>query len=67
MEEKSKAEQIMLHCLLIQDYLKTIKKAIAVDGQDIDTFEDHYSDLIEMAIDLNWQIHDAAELISRDD
>ena len=66
-ENKSKAEQIMLQALLINDYLLTIKKSILADGQDIDGFLDHYSDLIQVALDTNWQIHSAAELISRDD
>lgn len=67
LEDKSDAEKIMLGCLLLQDYLKTIKKSIIADGQDIDGFFDHYSDLIEQAIALNWKNHDAAEAISRED
>ncbi|MGL6341362.1 MAG: hypothetical protein ACRC80_19740 [Waterburya sp.] len=67
MEDKSHAEKIMLQCLLVNDYLKTIKKAVMADGEDIEGFVDHYSDLIEMAIALNWKNHDAAEAISRDD
>jgi hypothetical protein len=67
MEDKSKAEMIMLQCLLINDYLKTMKKSIMADGQDIEGFLDHYSDLIQVALDLNWDIHNAAEAISRDD
>ena len=67
MEEKSKAEMIMLQCLLINDYLKTVKKSIMADGEDIEGFLDHYSDLIQVALDLNWEIHTAAEAISRDD
>lgn len=64
---KSNAKEIMLHCLLVNDCLTTVKKAIAFDGQDIDGFTDHYSDLIDVAISVNWQIHERAELISRDD
>lgn len=67
MIDKSNAEQIMLHCLLVNDYLTTVKKAIMADGQDIDEFQDHYSDLLEIIISLNWQVHERAELISRDD
>ena len=67
MIDKSYAEQIMLHCLLVNDYLKTIKKSVMLDGQDIDGFVDHYSDLIETVLSVNWQIHEAAELISRED
>ncbi len=66
-EDKSHAEKIMLQCLLVQDYLTTIKKSIIADGEEIDGFVDHYSDLIAMAIALNWKNHDAAEAISRDD
>lgn len=47
MEDKTKAEEIMLQCLLINDYLKTVKKSIMSDGEDIDGFLDHYSDLIQ--------------------
>ena len=66
-QEQSKAEKIMLQCLLIHDYLTTIKKAIMADGEDIDGFVDHYSDLIQTALDTNWKNHDEAEAISRDD
>ncbi|MEO0835921.1 MAG: hypothetical protein AAFY16_08035 [Cyanobacteria bacterium J06642_3] len=66
-EERSKAEKIMLQALLVNDYLVTIKKAILADGQDIDGFVDHYSDLIQVALDTNWENHDLAESISRDD
>ena len=67
MIDKSYAEQIMHHCLLVNDYLKTIKKSVMVDGQDIEGFVDHYSDLIETVLSINWQVHEAAELISRED
>ena len=67
MQEKSKAKQIMTQCLLVNDFLKTIKKSILTDGQNIKSFEDHYSDLIDMALSANWQIHEAAELISHDE
>lgn len=63
----SYAEQIMLHCLLVNDYLTTVKKALMADGQDVEGFVDHYSDLIETTLSVNWQIHEAAELISRED
>lgn len=66
-EEKSKAEQIMLHCLFVHDVLSTVKKAIMADGEDVGGFVDHYSDLIQIALDTNWKNHDAAEAISRDD
>lgn len=64
---QNRVKQVIRHCLLINDYLETIKKALITDGQDIDEFVDHYSDLIELAMSLNWQIHEAAELIERDD
>ena len=67
MMDKSYAEQIMIHCLLINDYLKTAKKSLIADGQDIEGFQDHYSDLIETVLSINWQVHEAAELISRED
>lgn len=44
-----------------------MKKSLIADGQDIEGFQDHYSDLIETTLTVNWQIHEAAELISRDD
>lgn len=66
-KDNTYAEQIMLHCLLINDYLKTIKKSVMSDGQEIEGFQDHYSDLIETVLSVNWQIHEAAELISRED
>jgi hypothetical protein len=66
-KDKTKAEQIMLQCLQINDYLKTVKKSIMADGQEIDGFLDHYSDLIQVALETNWQIHNAAEAISRED
>jgi hypothetical protein len=62
--KESHAEQIMHQCLLVNDYLKTIKKSIMADGQDVEGFVDHYSDLIEMAIALNWRNHNVAESIS---
>ena len=67
MRDDSYSKQILLHCLLVNDYLKTIKKSIECDGQDIDGFVNHYSDLIETVLSINWQIHEAAELIERDD
>lgn len=67
MIDKSNAEQIMLHCLIVNDYLLTVKKALIADGQDIDGFYDHYSELIDTIMSLNWQVHEAAELISEDD
>lgn len=67
MEDKSQAEKIMSQCLLVHDYLTTIKKSIMADSQDVDGFVDHYSDLIQIALDTNWKNHDAAEQISRDD
>lgn len=66
-QEASKAEEIILNCLKINDYLKTIKKSIMTDAQDMNQFEDHYSDLIQVALDINWSNHEAAEQISRDD
>ncbi|MDJ0591113.1 MAG: hypothetical protein QNJ72_14145 [Pleurocapsa sp. MO_226.B13] len=65
--DQSQAEKIMHHCLLVNDYLRTIKKSIMSDGQDIDGFVDHYSDLIEMAIALNWRNHNVAEKMSIDE
>lgn len=67
MKNQSKAEQIMIQCLLVNDYLKTISKSLAADGQNIDEFIDHYSDLIDMIISINWENHDTAEAITRDD
>ena len=67
MIDKSYAEQIMHHCLLVNDYLKTIKKSVMADGQEIEGFVDHYSDLIETTLSISWQIHEAAELINRED
>jgi hypothetical protein len=67
MEEQSHAEMIMHHCLLVNDYLKTIKKSIMADGQDIEGFVDHYSDLIDMAISINWENHHVAETITYED
>lgn len=63
-EQQSHAKQIMLQCLLINDYLTTIRKSIMTDGEDIDGFVDHYSDLIEMTISINWEIHNATELMN---
>lgn len=65
--DKSNAEQIMLHCTIVNDYLLTVKKALIADGEDIEGFLDHYSDLIQVALDLNWDIHNAADAISRED
>lgn len=67
MEDKTKSEQIILHCLLVNDYLNTIMKAIAADGQEVDGFVDYYSDMLKVAADKNWEIHRIAEEISRDD
>lgn len=37
------------------------------DGQDVQGFNDHYSDLIQQVIDMNWQNHDTAYEVSRKD
>lgn len=63
----SQTEKIISKCLSIDDQLKVIKKALRADGEEIDGFNDHYSDLIQQIIDLNWQNHDLAyELSSKD-
>ena len=67
LKDSSYAEQIITHCLLINDYLTTVKKSLMADDRDIEGFVDHYSDLIETTLTINWQIHEAAGLISRED
>lgn len=66
-EDRSQAEQIISHCLTIDDYLKTIKKALMADGEDVQGFNDHYSEMIQQIIDVNWQNHDLAYELSRKD
>lgn len=61
------SQEIIDRCLSLDDLLKTIKKALEQDGQSMDGFTDHYSDLIQQAIDLNWQCHDLATKISYED
>ena len=59
-EERKLPQEIIDRCLTINDTLKTIKKALMADGEDIAGFSDHYSDLIQQVIDLNWENHDFA-------
>ena len=61
------SEKIIDRCLSLDDLLKTIKKALEQDGQNIEGFVDHYSDLIQQALDLNWENHDLATNISFED
>ena len=61
------SQTIIDKCLDLDSLLKTIKKAIEKDGQEIDGFSDHYSDLIQQAIDLNWHNHEAATNLSYED
>lgn len=66
-QDRSKAEQMISQCLTIDDYLKTIKKALMADGEEVQGFNDHYSELIQQVIDLNWCNHDLAyELLIKD-
>lgn len=51
---KSNAEEIMLKCLIINDYMTTVKKALLFDGQNIEGFQDHYTDLIDLVLSINW-------------
>ena len=66
-QDKTEAEQIISQCLTIDDYLKTIKKALMADGEDVQGFNDHYSELIQQVIDLNWHNHDTAYELSHKD
>jgi hypothetical protein len=61
------SQDIVNRCLQLNDLLKTVQKALEQDGQNIDGFSDHYSDLIQQAIDMNWQNHDRATEISYED
>ena len=61
------SEKIIDRCLSLDDLLQTIKKALEQDGQSIDGFTDHYSDLVQQALDLNWENHDLATKISFED
>ncbi|MDJ0594907.1 MAG: hypothetical protein QNJ72_33840 [Pleurocapsa sp. MO_226.B13] len=61
------SQKIIDQCLELDGLLKTIKKALEKDGQEINGFSDHYSDLIQVAIDHNWNNHDIASEISYED
>lgn len=65
--ENSHAEQIILQCLKLDEYLKTIKKALVFDEDDVESFENTYNEILNEAIAINWRNHDVAEQISRDD
>lgn len=65
--EHSKPQQIMIKCLKVDEYLKTMYKALIHDGDSIGDFENHYSELVAKAIEINWDIHTLNESISHDD
>lgn len=67
MKDRTLPEQMISKCLTIDDYLKTIKKSLMADGEDVQGFNDHYSDLIQQVIDLNWENHDTAYELSHKD
>ena len=62
----SKAEEIIISCLKIDEYLKTINKSLDFDSNNSDDFENHYTSLIEEAIKINWKVHNLAEKITQD-
>ncbi len=66
-QEQSKAEQIIDHCLEVDARLKTVKKSLAYDEDNIQGFVNHYGEILEKAIADNWKVHDLATGISRDD
>ena len=61
------SQKIIERCLDLDGLFRTIKKSLEQDGQNIDGFTDHYSDLIQQAIDINWENHDLATNISFED
>ena len=61
------SQDIINRCLQLDSLLKTIQKALEQDGQNIEGFSDHYSDLILQAIDMNEQNHDRATEIQYED
>lgn len=56
-----KLQVIMLLCLKVDAYLKTMQKALTVDGEDSKDFENTYDELIDEIKKSNWQIHDLAD------
>ena len=67
MNNESLPRQIMAHCLKVDEYLKTLQKALVFDEQDRDSFENTYHQMLDEMIAANQKAHDLAAQISRDD
>ena len=65
MTENSRADQIITLALKIDEYLKTIQKSLAYD-EDTSNFENHYWEILEVAEQANWQIHNLATDIKQE-
>lgn len=66
MTKKSRPTQIITLALKLDEYLKTIKKSLSYDGDLENKFENHYWQILTEAETVNWQIHDLATDIERE-
>ena len=67
MNQESLPRQIMAQCLKVDEYLKTLQKALVFDEQDTDSFSNTYHQMLDEMISANWKAHDCAAQISRDE
>ena len=66
MNQNSRPHQIITLCLKVDEYLKTIQKALVFDEQDNNSFENTYHQILNEAKQANWQIHNLANDIERE-
>ena len=66
-DEKSNGEKIMVNCLRVDAYLKTVYKALHYDEDVVDGFCNDYLYILEEAIEVNWKNHVVGEDVSREE
>lgn len=66
-QNESLPEQIITQCLKVDEYLKTLQKALVFDEQDSNSFENTYHQMLDEMIAANWKTHNIAEQLTREE
>ncbi len=66
-KSQSHGKKIMVNCLKVDAYLKTVYKALHYDEDVVDGFCNDYLYILEEAIEVNWKNHVVGEDVSREE